>query len=110
MWINWVFVVLVPGWTDIITDPVSAKVSRSRLFAAIGFFVAIWLVAVDGIAKIRLGKDLNEWSIGLLLANGLGLTALTLYNAQQNRKNVDPESGAALKDNPPEVDPSKLPG
>lgn len=110
MWLNWVFAGLIPGWNDIIADPASGKVSRSRLFAAIGFFAAITLCVVSGIGDARAGRRQDPLTVGLLLANGLGLTALTGYFSQQNRKTVDPETGSELKPNPPEVDPNKLPG
>jgi hypothetical protein len=96
MLIHWILLWLVPGWNDIITDEVTKKVSSRKLFGAIGFFVAIWISAASGIAAIKEGKEPDNLTIGLLLANGLGLAALQGYFSQQNRKTVDPDSGAPL--------------
>ena len=107
MLINWLFRLLIPYWQQLIENPATKQPSAKSLFAAVGFMVGIGLVVLAALADIKEHRVMEKTGVMLLLANGLGLSALKVWSQQMNRETATPE-GQPLTvpgTNPPEVMP-----
>ena len=91
MLINWLFRLLIPHWQQLIENPATKQPSAKSLFAAVGFMVGIGLVVLAALADIKEHRVMEKTGVMLLLANGLGLSALKVYSQQANRETATPE-------------------
>ena len=91
MLLNWLFRLLVPFWLDLVTNPTTGKASLKNVAATVGFIVGIGLAVLAVWADIAEHRAVGTTAIMLLLANGLGLSALKVYQAQLNRETATPE-------------------
>ncbi len=106
MLINWIFRLLIPFWDDLVLNPATGKASQKSMFAAVGFMVGIGLVVVAALADVREHRIMEKTGVMLLLANGLGLSALKVWQTQMNRETATPEGQPlavppTLADSPP---------
>lgn len=97
---NWILRLLVPGWNDLILNPLTGKVSSKNLFGAVGYIVGIGLACVAVGADIYEHRPVSTTTILLLLANGLGLVTAKIVQAYLNRKTKD-EDGPLTQPQPP---------
>lgn len=97
---NWLFKWLIPGWHDLITNPLTGKVSGKNLFGAVGYVVGIGLACVAVGADIYEHRQVNNTTILLLIANGLGLVTAKIVQSYLNRKTKD-EDGPLVQPQPP---------
>jgi hypothetical protein len=86
MLIHWLFWLLVPGWNELILNPATGKISQKNLFGVMGFYVGTVLTATIIIKQLIDGKNPDWGVVSLLTANGLGLTALKIWQNYQNRQ------------------------
>ena len=107
---NWIFRLLIPKWEVLIGNPATGQASAKSLFAAVGFMVGIGLVVLGALADIKEHRVMEKTGVMLLLANGLGLAALKVWQGQANRETATPEGQplAVPGTNPPEVMPQEL--
>ena len=91
MLINWLFRLLIPKWEVLICNPATGQASAKSLFAAVGFMVGIGLVVLGALADIKEHRVMENTGVMLLLANGLGLAALKVWQGQANRETATPE-------------------
>ena len=105
MLINWLFRLLIPFWTDLVVNPRTKMASQKSMFAAIGFMVGIGLVVIGALADVKEHRIMEKTGVMLLLANGLGLSALKIWNQQANRETATPEGQPLVK---PGVDPLEV--
>lgn len=106
MLINWLFRLLIPKWESLICNPATGQASAKSLFAAVGFMVGIGLVVLGALADINEHRIMEKTGVMLLLANGLGLSALKAWQGQANRETATPEGQplavpAPLTESPP---------
>jgi hypothetical protein len=91
MLFNWLFRLLIPFWDDLTINPATGKASLKNVAATVGFIVGIGLAVVSVYADLREGRPVEKSAIMLLLANGLGLSALKIWAQQANRETATPE-------------------
>ena len=109
MLLNWLFRLLIPHFESLITNPATGKASQKSLFGVVGFVVGI------GGAVVAIGADLWEkrpvdnTTILLLLGNGLGLSALKVFQQQANRQTATSEGQPLTVPNPPGYTPPVMP-
>lgn len=97
---NWLFRLLIPYWETLIENPATGKPSLKNMAATVGFIVGIGLASAVVVVQLWQGRQPDTAAIMLLLANGLGLSALKVYQQQLNRRTAD-EAGQPLAVPPP---------
>ena len=116
MLLNWLFRLLIPFWLDLTVNPATGKASLKNVAATVGFIVGIGLACVSVWADVLTGRPVEKSAIMLLLLNGLGLSAMKVWQQQENRKTAtdagqplatpDPPGGAAPEAMPQPYNPN----
>lgn len=107
MLVNWIFWLLVPGWKDLILNPLTGKISQKNLFGVMGFYVGTVVICTVALTQLARGQHPDMGTLSLLTINGLGLAALKIWQGQENRKTAT-DAGQPLTEpgsNPPEPMP-----
>jgi hypothetical protein len=105
MIIYWIFWLIVPGWKDLILNPLTGKVSQKNLFGVMGFYVGTVLAAAIALTQLARGQSVDTSVIMLLTVNGLGLAGLKIYQQQANRQTATPEGQPLAAPLPPGAAP-----
>ncbi len=108
MLIHWLFYLIVPGWNDLILNPQTGKISQKNLFGVMGFYVGTVLTAIIVLSQLARDQSPDWGVVGLLTANGLGLTALKIWQNYQNRQTAT-DTGQPLAAPPPGEVPPIMP-
>lgn len=109
MIIYWLFWLIVPGWKDLIINPLTGKISQKNLFGVMGFYVGTVIVAVVALTELARGEKPDMGIVGLLSLNGLGLTVAKLWQQQANRQTATPEGQPLVAPMPPGYTPEAMP-
>lgn len=108
MLINWLFWLIVPGWNDLILNPSTGKISQKNLFGVMGFYVGTVICAIVVLTELARGEKPDTSTMALLSLNGLGLTALKIWQNYQNRQTAT-DAGQPLAAPPPGEVPPIMP-
>ena len=101
MLFNWLFRLLIPFWLDLTVNPATGKASLKNVAATVGFIVGIGLACVSVWADVLTGRPVEKSAIMLLLLNGLGLSAMKVWQQQENRKTATDAGQPLATPDPP---------